>query len=56
MIEGGTNEQTEVRKQIEDADAEYGRVILRFATRLCDNRDDAEDIVVETSLAIWNCG
>ncbi len=57
MIQGDSNDQTEVRKQIEAAYAEFGGAILRFATRLCDNRDDAEDIVVETfvrAFQSWN--
>jgi RNA polymerase sigma-70 factor, ECF subfamily len=57
MIQGGSNDQTEIRTQIEAAYAEFGGAILRFATRLCGNRDDAEDIVVETFIRAfqnWN--
>jgi RNA polymerase sigma-70 factor, ECF subfamily len=34
--------------QIEAAYSQWGDSLLRFASRLCGNRDDAEDIVVET--------
>jgi RNA polymerase sigma-70 factor (ECF subfamily) len=57
MIQGGSNDQTEVRTQLEAAYVEFGGAILRFATRLCGNRDDAEDIVVETfvrAFQSWN--
>ena len=57
MIQGGSNDQTEIRAQIEAAYAEFGGAILRFTTRLCGNRDDAEDIVVETfvrAFQSWN--
>ena len=55
MIQGGSNDQTEIRAQIEAAYAEFGGAILRFATRLCGNRDDAEDIVVETFVRAFQC-
>lgn len=33
---------------VEEAYAEYGDALFRFALRLCGHRDDAEDLVVET--------
>ncbi|RYG37948.1 RNA polymerase sigma factor [bacterium] len=33
---------------VEEAYAEHGAALFRFALRLCGHRDDAEDIVVET--------
>jgi len=35
-------------QEIEEAYAEHGTSVFRFAMRLCGNRDDAEDVVVET--------
>lgn len=55
MIQGDSNDQTEIRTQFEAAYAEFGGAILRFATRLCGNRDDAEDIVVETFVRAFQC-
>jgi RNA polymerase sigma-70 factor, ECF subfamily len=57
MTQGGSNDQAEIRKQVEVAYAEFGGAILRFVTRFYGNRDDAEDIVVETfvrAFQSWN--
>ena len=57
MTQGGSNGNPETRTQIEAAYAVYGGAIFRFAVRLCGNRDDAEDIVVETFVSAfqnWN--
>ncbi len=48
MKTGGSEPNAQTLTEIERAYAEYGCSLLRFATRLCGNRDDAEDIVVET--------
>ena len=57
MIQGNSIGETEIRTQIETAYAEFGSAIFRYAVRLCGNRDDAEDIVVETFVSAfqnWN--
>ncbi|RYG28240.1 RNA polymerase sigma factor, partial [bacterium] len=33
---------------VEEAYADHGEALFRFALRLCGSRDDAEDVVVET--------
>lgn len=48
MTTGGSDRHTETLAQLEKAYSEWGDGLLRFAVRLCGNRDDAEDIVVET--------
>jgi RNA polymerase sigma-70 factor (ECF subfamily) len=40
--------QNQALKQVESAYAEFGGGLFRFALRISGNRDDAEDIVVET--------
>ncbi|RYG49099.1 RNA polymerase sigma factor [bacterium] len=37
-----------IAQAIEEAYAEHGAALFRFAQRLCGHREDAEDIVVET--------
>jgi RNA polymerase sigma-70 factor (ECF subfamily) len=48
MTTGGSDRHTEILAELERAYSEWGGGILRFATRLCGNREDAEDVVVET--------
>jgi|GEM_PF-4109802 len=48
MTSDGTNRTAEKRAEVEAAYSEWGGAISRFASRLAGNRDDAEDILVET--------
>jgi RNA polymerase sigma-70 factor (ECF subfamily) len=47
MRTGESDQPDEILSQFEEAYAEYGGSLLRFATRLCGRREDAEDVVVE---------
>jgi RNA polymerase sigma-70 factor (ECF subfamily) len=48
MTTGGSERNSQTLAQVEQAYSEWGGCLLRFATRLCDSREDAEDIVIET--------
>lgn len=47
MTTGGSDRNSQTLAQIEQAYSDWGSGLLRFAMRLCGNREDAEDIVVE---------
>jgi len=48
MTPGESDRHAQVLASVEAAYSEWGSSLFRFAMRLCGNRDDAEDIVVET--------
>jgi len=48
MTAGGSEQNRQVLEEVETAYSEWGGSLLRFSTRLCGNRDDAEEVVVDT--------
>ena len=55
MTKGRSERDQRVYEQIEKAYSTWSSGIFRFAMRLCGNREDAEDVVVETFTQAYRC-